>query len=67
MGSELIKNYYQELSVAVHKGIPDFYVDGGTSIKIVTNVQEFRSMFHTTSSLLGFGPHPGWRGYVELG
>lgn len=44
----------------------NFHIDNVSDIKIVTNVPEFQYIFNNSASL-GFIPHPGWQGYVELG
>jgi len=44
----------------------NFYVDNIGDIKIMTDASEFQDIFSDNSVLLGFKPHPGWQGYVEL-
>jgi uncharacterized protein (DUF362 family) len=42
------------------------FVREASEIKIASNQSDFENMFEHNGRLLGFKPHPGWQGYLEI-
>jgi uncharacterized protein (DUF362 family) len=44
----------------------EFYIEDVKRIEVLSNIPEWNNIFEGNEKLLGFVPHPGWVGHIEI-